>query len=45
MKDKKRICPNCNATKYTENKPFTCVKCGWKTIIEKNEKGENIQIN
>jgi ssDNA-binding Zn-finger/Zn-ribbon topoisomerase 1 len=38
-------CPSCNVTTYVKNKPFTCAKCGWKTIIEQDEKGKDIQIN
>ncbi len=40
-----RECNGCSAITYKENTKFTCVKCGWKTIIEKDEKGNDIQIN
>jgi predicted RNA-binding Zn-ribbon protein involved in translation (DUF1610 family) len=45
MKKRIKKCPSCNTTTYIENTKFKCVKCGWETIIEKNEKGEDIQIN
>lgn len=38
-------CPRCDVTEYRKNTKFTCVKCGWKTIIEKDKKGRDIQIN
>lgn len=44
MKNKKRKCNGCNVTEYTPNTKFKCAKCGWETIIEKDEKGEDIQI-
>lgn len=45
MITKKRRCPSCDVTEYTENTKFKCVKCGWATILEKGDKGEDIQIN
>jgi len=42
---KKRKCNGCDVTTYTIDKEFTCAKCGWKTIIEKDDKGNDVQIN
>ena len=38
-------CPKCNTTSYKRNTRFTCLKCGWKTVIEKDNNGKDIQIN
>jgi predicted RNA-binding Zn-ribbon protein involved in translation (DUF1610 family) len=38
-------CKGCDVTTYKKNKPFKCAKCGWKTIIEKDQNGKDIQIN
>lgn len=45
MEDKKARCPSCEVTTYKRNTKFKCCKCGWETIIEKDNKGKDIQIN
>lgn len=41
----RRTCNGCGVTTYTKDKKFKCCKCGWKTIIEKDKQGNDIQIN
>ena len=44
-RNKRKRCPRCDVTTYIENTKFKCFKCGWETIIEKDNKGKDIQIN